>query len=76
MEESMKVVSKYESVQYDSRFEYAQLNGKHWSFFKYCMSQHVGDHCILIDDAVPSWTLTDHKTGTTIELINILDIKS
>jgi hypothetical protein len=74
--ESMAVVFKYDHVQYESRFEFVQLNGKHWSFFKYCMMQHIGEHCILIDDAVPSWTLTDNKTGTTVELINILDIKN
>lgn len=72
--EIQHVVSKYEGIKYDSRFEFMQLNGKHWSFIKYCMLAHQGKHNVLIDDAIPTWTICDNKTNTSIDLINIVDL--
>ena len=72
--EMHKLVYQYEKVRYDGTTDFMSLNGKHWSFIKYCMGHHIGEHCILIDDCVPSWTLNDNKTGTIVELINVRDI--
>ena len=72
--EMHKLVYQYEKVRYDGDTDFMSLNGKHWSFIKFCMGHHIGKHCVLIDDCVPSWTLSDNKTGTIVELINVRDI--
>jgi hypothetical protein len=67
-------VYEYEHVKYDDACDFMAINGKHWAFIKFCMGQRPGEHCVLIDDCVPSWTIKDNKTGGVVELINILDI--
>ena len=69
-----KFVYQYEKVRYDGTTDFMSINGKHWSFIKFCMGHHIGKECILIDDSIPSWTITDNKTGTIIKLINVRDI--
>jgi hypothetical protein len=72
--EMHKLVYQYEKVRYDNDTDFMSLNGKHWSFIKFCMGHHVGQDCILIDDCVPSWIIEDTKTGGKITLINVRDI--
>lgn len=72
--EMYKLVYQYEKIRYDGVNEFCSLNGKHWSFIKYCMGHQIGKHSILIDDCVPTWTIHDKKTGTIVELINVGDI--
>jgi hypothetical protein len=67
-------VYDYERIHYDDGCDFMTMNGKHWSFIKFCMGRWPGTHCVLIDDCVPSWTIKDNATGGVIELINILDI--
>ncbi|MGZ8924522.1 MAG: hypothetical protein ACXW2E_01435 [Nitrososphaeraceae archaeon] len=74
VEEIHQKVFEYEGIRYDSLYEFIQINGKHWSFIKFCMYTQMGKHSILIDDAVPSWIINDPKSNTTIQLLNIKDI--
>lgn len=69
-----KLVYQYEKLRYDNRSDFMQMNGKHWSFIKYCMGHQIGNKCILIDDCVPDWVLSDNNTGTIVELINVRNI--
>ncbi len=71
VKEIQKAVYEYEKVKYDSIFEFIQMNGKQWSFIKYCMIKHVGETSILIDDCVGSIDIIDRKQGTEIILHNI-----
>lgn len=74
VEEIQKLVFHYENTRYDSRSEFMSMNGKFWSFVKYCMGHQIGNHCVLIDDAVPDWRMSDFK-DTFIETINIKNLK-
>lgn len=60
----------FESIHYDSTLEFMQLNGKAWSFIKFA-SLHQDTKFWLIDDAVPSLTVSNHQTNTTIHLLNV-----
>ena len=73
--EMSKFVYQYEKIHYDGRTDFIAINGKHWSFIKFCMGQHPGKDCILIDDSIPSWNIEDTKTGGKITLINVRDIQ-
>jgi hypothetical protein len=64
----------YERIHYDSQQEFMNLNGKRWSFIKYCMAYQIGQHSILLDDAVPNIDVYDRKTKTNIQLYNVVDI--
>lgn len=65
-------VNDYERIEYNSMFEFIQLNGKYFSFLKYCYATHQDERCILIDDCVPTSITT---TGSTIiRTINIRDL--
>lgn len=67
-------IETYEGIKYDSRHEFMQINGKHYSFIKYCIGYEPNTRCVLLDDVVPSWELFDHKTNTIVHLINVVDI--
>jgi hypothetical protein len=67
-------VYEYERIKYDSQSEFMTLNGKRWSFIKYCMVHQIGQHSILLDDAVPNLDVYDRKTKTNIQLYNVVDI--
>lgn len=69
-----QAVYEYERFRYDSQSEFMQLNGKRWSFIKYCLLKHPTKKCILIDDAVPTLEMKVKKTQGEIHLINIDDI--
>ena len=66
-------VYKYESVKYDSLYEFIQLNGKQWGFIKFCQLS-PDQHNILIDDAVLTCTFINDKTQQKTQLINVFDI--
>lgn len=74
VDDVQKKVFEYENVHYESRSDFMSLNGKHWSFIKYCMHHQQGHECILLDDVVPSWVLLEPKTNTIVRLVNIVDI--
>ncbi len=74
VEQMQKLVYQYEHTEYDSVWEFMQLNRKNWSFIKYCLGHHKDCKCILIDDAVPNQTLVDHDINLTIRLINVLSL--
>lgn len=74
VDEIQKLVFHYENTRYDSRLDFMSMNGKFWSFVKYCMGHQIGNHCVLIDDAVPDWRMSDFK-DTFIETININNLK-
>lgn len=71
IEEMMSTVSAYEGLRYDSIPEFMQINGKHWSFIKYCLAQHSGANCVLIDDTIGNWTFKCNDTNTSVELVNV-----
>jgi hypothetical protein len=78
VEQMQKLVYHYESIEYDSRSDFMQLNGKRWSFIKYCLGNQYSfeaNECVLIDDAVPNQTLVDYDRNLTIQLINVLNLK-
>jgi hypothetical protein len=75
VEEMQTKVEYYEGMIYDCRTEFMQINGKRWSFIKYCLGSHKDCECILIDDAVPNQTLIDHDKNLTIQLINVLSTR-
>jgi hypothetical protein len=60
----------YEGIRYDSVMDFMQLNGKHWSFMKYCLGNRVGKKSLLIDDVVPNLSIMDEH-GTYIRLVNV-----
>jgi hypothetical protein len=66
VEEMRAYVYEYEHITYDSQREFMTLNGKRWSFIKYCMVHRIGQHSILLDDAVPNLDVYDRNTHTTI----------
>jgi hypothetical protein len=74
VDDIQKVVQKYENIVYESRSDFTLLNGKHWSFIKYCLYKQRGHQNILIDDVVGNWLLSDADTNTIVQLINIKDI--
>lgn len=74
VEEMRAFVYDYERITYDSQREFMTLNGKRWSFMKYCMAHQIGLHSILLDDAVPNLDIYDRKTKTNIQLYNVVDI--
>lgn len=74
VKEMQAVIFKHERMMYESRTEFMQLNGKQWSFIKYCLGEYPGQCCILIDDAVSSLHIKDMKSGTEIQLINVGDL--
>lgn len=74
IEEMKHFVHAYESIQYDSRTEFIQLNGKLWSFVKFCLGNRTNKHMVLIDDAVPNMTIHKPDINLTIESIKVYDI--
>ncbi|PPD55509.1 MAG: hypothetical protein CTY12_00605 [Methylotenera sp.] len=74
IDEMRAKIEKHEGIKYDSREDFMQINGKKWSFIKYCVGYEPNARCVLLDDAVPSWELIDWKTNTVVHLINIIDI--
>ena len=74
VEEMQKMVYSYDKIDYDSRNEFMQLNGKMWSFMKFAL-QYKNTRFILIDDAVPNMTLNQEDYNTSIEFINVNRLK-
>ena len=74
VEDMQRRVEEYESIRYESRGEFMQLNQKRWSFMKYCLGYEPNTRCVLLDDAVPSWELVDWKTKTVVHLVNVIDL--
>jgi hypothetical protein len=74
VEDMRAYVYEYERIKYDSQSEFMSINGKRWSFIKYCMAHQIGQHSILLDDAVPNLDVYDRKTKTNIQLYNVVDI--
>ena len=74
VEQMQQMVYKYERIKYDHWSEFTALNGKQWSFIKFCLGEHPDKKCVLIDDVVPSLEIKNVKTGGEIILINVNDI--
>jgi hypothetical protein len=74
VDDIQKAVQKYENITYESRSDFMSLNGKHWSFIKYCLYKQRGHQNILIDDVVGNWLMSDADTNTIVQLINIKNI--
>lgn len=70
-----RMIYQYEKVTYSHNSDFMSMNGKHWSFIKFCAGEHPDKRCILIDDTVPNWEIKDKKTNGEIILINIADLK-
>lgn len=66
----MELVKEYENIQYDLRQEFMQLNGKFYSFIKYCQL-YTDLHLILFDDLVPNMIMHIPDKNLTIETIRI-----
>ena len=73
--EMRAMIFKTEKLKYISTRDFIQINGKHWSFIKFCMGEHPDKKCVLIDDMVPSIEIRDSRTQGEIILINIEDLK-
>ena len=54
--------------------EFICLRGKHDAFLNWCLTQHAGEHNVLIDDIVPNRVTIDFDTKTKIESINVANI--
>lgn len=74
VEEMQKLVERYEGIIYDSQTEFIQINSKKWSFIKFCLGNKTGEHCVLIDDAVPNLTIVEHDRHLKIDLIKVQHI--
>lgn len=74
VEDMQRKVEEYESIKYESRGEFMQINQERWSFMKYCLGYEPNTRCVLLDDAVPSWELVDWKTKTVVHLVNVIDL--
>ncbi len=71
VDEIKKIVERNEKFSYEDRLEFVQLNGKQWSFIKYCRAVHKNCECYLIDDMVENMTVKYDDIGLTIHLINV-----
>jgi hypothetical protein len=66
----MEWIYAYEKIKYENLYEFAQLNGKAWSFIKYAMTrQNV--KMFLVDDAVPTMELKLPEQNVEIYLLNV-----
>lgn len=73
--EIMKVVKIYENLKYDSMYDFIQMNGKYFSFLKFCQVQHSREISTLIDDAVPNSITSFSSPNCVIQTVNINNLK-
>jgi hypothetical protein len=73
--EIMEVVKKYDRIQYSDTYDFTQINGKYFSFLKYCLMENTGEISILIDDCVPDCISHYSNPETTIRTISVENLR-
>lgn len=67
----MKVDFDLRGIRFDDIFEFIVMNKKEGAFRSWCLTFHIGQHTILVDDAVPNLIIDDEDTRTKIQLVNV-----
>ena len=70
VDEMAKLSQEFSGIHWD-RLDFMQLRGKHGAFIDVCKSREKDTTCILIDDAIPFETLTNHTQNLVIKLVPI-----
>lgn len=70
MLDMMKWAKEYDGIHYENVHEFAQLNGKTWSFVKFGVLQQ-NKKLFLIDDAVPHLEMKVPDNNVSIYLLNV-----
>ncbi|RWZ87281.1 MAG: hypothetical protein EO766_12210 [Hydrotalea sp. AMD] len=71
VEEMCQKISKTEKTHYDDISDFIQMNGKMWSFIKFCLGHKQNKHLVLIDDCVPNMRIDEFDKKLIIELVKV-----